>query len=172
MSDYKQRILNRVNNVERLKHNQQHDEVSSRPGSWDLDNPVDISIVKNNNLNDFETIRQSRMSGFTPISKGAFDIVKENAVGESLSSLPSRKNNQIVNTPLQKPVELPIVKNSSYAFLFPEIVPKKRNNNAMSSRNHEKFVNADQPDPFLDSLNEQSIGLRTFKRKHLSIPRR
>lgn len=99
MSDYKQRILNRVNNVERLKHNQQYDEVSSRPGSWELDNPVDISIVKNNNLNDFETIRQSRMSGFTPISKGAFDVVKENAVGESLSSLPSRKNNQIVNTP-------------------------------------------------------------------------
>jgi len=99
MSEYKQRILNRVNNVERLKHNQQQDDVSSRPGSWELDNPVDISIVKNNNLNDFETIRQSRMSGFTPISKGVFDVVKENAVGESLSSLPSRKNNQIVNTP-------------------------------------------------------------------------
>ena len=91
MSEYKQRILNRVNNVERLKHKLQQDEVSSRPGSWELDNPVDISIVKNNNLNDFETIRQSRMSGFTPISKGVFDVVKENSVGESLSSLPSRK---------------------------------------------------------------------------------
>ena len=99
MSEYKQRILNRVSNVDRLKHNQQPDEVSSRAGSWDLDNPVDISIVKNNNLNDFETIRQSRMSGFTPISKGVFDVVRENTVGESLSSLPSRKNNQIVNTP-------------------------------------------------------------------------
>ncbi len=99
MSEYKQRILNKVYNVERLKHNQQQDDVSSRPGSWELDNPVDISIVKNNNLNDFETICQSRMSGFTPISKGVFDVVKENAVGESLSSLPSRKNNQIVNTP-------------------------------------------------------------------------
>ena len=99
MSDYKQRILNRVNNVDRLKHNQQQNEDSySRPGSWELDNPVDVSFTKNNNknvnrINEFETIRQSRMSDFSPISKGAFEIVKENAVAESLSSLPSRKNN-------------------------------------------------------------------------------
>lgn len=154
MSEYKQSLLNRVNHVDRLKHNQQYDDASSRPGSWELDNPVDVSLVKPVHLNEFETIRHSRMSGFSPISKGVFEVVRENPVGESLSSLPSRKYNQIINTPIQKPIELPVVKNASYAFLFPEIVPKKRNNIAMSSRNHERFVNADQPDPFLDSLNE------------------
>ena len=70
--------------MDRLKHNQTSDDASSRPGSWELDNPVDVSLVKPAHLNDFETIRQSRMSGFTPISKGVFDVVKENPVGESL----------------------------------------------------------------------------------------
>jgi len=49
-------------------------------------------------------------------------------MGESLSTtIPAKRLNQVINTPKHKPVEIPITKKNSYAFLLPEIVPKKRN---------------------------------------------
>ena len=116
---------------------------------------MDVSFNKGSQgtpQNVFETIRQSsRVSG---TYNNICDIVQENTIDESFETLPTRKLNAIVNTPKQKPVELPFAKNNSYAFLLPDIVPKRRIKDQFSSRNHEKFVNADIPDPFLDTLNE------------------